>query len=391
MSETAPDALPAIVLTPPEPVPVVNPQQLDAGGPVRIAPDEAARLNEQVRGFVEELTTSPVDGDAFKMRVDAILHMGNREVEESANVSNRLLQRPVNTMATGGGEKGSMISKGLIELRNTCEKLDPKRQNLLAPSKLLGILPFGNRIKTYFQSYQSSQSHIESIMNSLLAGKDELLRDNASIEQERTEMWSLMGKIEQYVFLCKQIDAELTAQVSQIETSDPERAKAIKENVLFYARQKVTDLLTQMAVNVQGYMALDLVKRNNIELIKGVDRARTTTLSALRTAVIVSSALSNQRLALDRISALNETTGNMIQSTGEMLRSQSGEIFKQASNPTIDVAKLQAAFDNVYATIDAIDAYKVQSLGAMQQTVTALSGQIDRAKSVLARESPDRA
>ncbi|MGH8163689.1 MAG: toxic anion resistance protein, partial [Rhodanobacteraceae bacterium] len=141
---------------------------------------------------------------------------------------------------------------------------------------------------------------------------------------------------------------------------------------------------------VQGYMALDLVKRNNTELIKGVDRARTTTLSALRTAVIVASALANQKLALDRVNALKDTTGNMIASTSEMLKTQSTEIFKQASDPTIDVAKLQAAFDNVYATIDAIDAYKAQSLGAMQQTVNALSGQVDKAKAALNREAQTR-
>ena len=70
-------------------------------------------------------------------------------------------------------------------------------------------------------------------------------------------------------------------------------------------RQKRQDLLTQLAVSVQGYLALDLIRRNNVELIKGVDRATTTTISALRTAVIVAQALSDQKLVLDQITALN--------------------------------------------------------------------------------------
>ncbi|MDQ2873175.1 MAG: toxic anion resistance protein [Candidatus Eremiobacteraeota bacterium] len=366
---------------------MIEPRQVEAGGPVKIPTDDVAKLKEQVAGFINDVVSAPIDGDEFKTRVDAIAHMGDREVEASANVSSRLLQRPVNAIKQDG-TRGSKIATGLVELRNTCEKLDPKQQQLLSPRRILGVLPFGNRIKTFFQSYQSAQDHINSIMTSLMQGKDELLQDNASIEQERAEMWALMGKIEKYVYLCKQIDAELSERVAALEISDPERAKAIQENVLFYARQKVTDLLTQMAVNVQGYMALDLVKRNNSELIKGVDRARTTTMSALRTAVIVSSALSNQKLALDRINALKDTTGSMIESTSEMLRTQSTQIFQQASDPTIDVAKLQTAFDNVYATIDAIDAYKVQSLGAMQQTVDALSTQVDKAKAVLNRNAP---
>jgi uncharacterized protein YaaN involved in tellurite resistance len=379
----SPQALPQIVLTPPQPVAAVEPDQVREGGPVRLTPDEQQALDARVKEFASDLLSAPVEGDAFRSRVDAILHVGDREIEASANVSSRLLARP---MRGGGATPGQeRIATGLVELRNQCERLDPKSQNLLAPSKLLGIIPFGNRIKAYFQSYQSAQTHLNAIMDSLLAGKDELLRDNAAIEQERAEMWTLMGKLEQAVYLCKSIDAEISAQIDTIAASDPERAKALRENALFYARQKVQDLLTQLAVNVQGYMALDLIKKNNVELVKGVDRARTTTLAALRTAVIVASALGNQRLALDKINALKETTGTMIASTGEMLRTQSAQIFAQASDPTIDIAKLEAAFNDVYATIDAIDAYKSKALGAMNQTVDTLTAQVERAKRALPR------
>ena len=89
---------------------------------------------------------------------------------------------------------------------------------------------------------------------------------------------------------------------------------------MFYTRQRTTDLLTQMAVTVQGYLALDLVKKNNVELVKGVDRASTTTVSALRTAVTVAQAMTNQKLVLEQITALNTTTANMIESTGELLK-----------------------------------------------------------------------
>ena len=143
--------------------------------------------------------------------------------------------------------------------------------------------------------------------------------------------------------------------------------------------------MTQMAVSVQGYMALDLVRKNNIELIKGVDRAQTTTISALRTAVIVSQALSRQKLVLDQINALNTTTSNLIESTSQQLRVQGAAINQQAASSTIDVAKLQAAFDNVFATMDAIDTFRAQAVDSMAQTVTALEGQIERAKPYLER------
>ena len=142
--------------------------------------------------------------------------------------------------------------------------------------------------------------------------------------------------------------------------------------MLFYVRQKHQDLLTQMAVSIQGYLAIDLVRKNNIELIKGVDRATTTTISALRTAVIVAQALANQRLVLNQITALNTTTSNLIESTSQMLATNSVAINEQAAASTIAIDKLQAAFNNIYQTMDAIDTFKQQALGAMQTTIDTL-------------------
>jgi uncharacterized protein YaaN involved in tellurite resistance len=155
-------------------------------------------------------------------------------------------------------------------------------------------------------------------------------------------------------------------------------------------RQKDQDILTQLAVSVQGYLALDVIRRNNLELIKGVDRATTTTVSALRTAVIVAQALANQKLVLDQITALNTTTGNLIESTSELLRTQSAKIGEQAATSTINLEQLQHAFDNVYATIDQIDSYKLQALDNMKKTVDALSTQVAKAQTYLQRaKQPD--
>src|SRR3546814_15836643 len=105
-----------------------------------------------------------------------------------------------------------------------------------------------------------------------------------------------------------------------------------------------------MAVTVQGYLALDLVKKNNVELVKGVDRASTTTVSALRTAVTVAQALTNQKLVLEQITALNTTTANMIDSTGEMLKTQTAPINEQAASRTIPMDTLNSDSPNKYET-----------------------------------------
>src|SRR5438874_6713435 len=148
---------------------------------------------------------------------------------------------------------------------------------------------------------------------------------------------------------------------------------------------KTQDLATQLAVSAQGYLALELVRKNNLELVKGVDRATTTTVSALRTAVMTAQGLVNQKLVLDQIGALNETTADMIEGTSAMLRQQSAGVHEQAASATVSIEKLQAAFANIYATIDTIDASKLQALETMRQTIDALSREVARAQTYLER------
>jgi uncharacterized protein YaaN involved in tellurite resistance len=194
-----------------------------------------------------------------------------------------------------------------------------------------------------------------------------------------------MGRLNQYVYIAERLDARLSAQIAELQLSDPEKAKALSQDVLFYVRQKHQDLLTQLAVSIQSYLAIDIIIKNNIELIKGVDRASTTTISALRTAVIVAQALGNQKLVLDQITALNTTTSQMIQRTSEMLKDNSARIQEQAASSTIGLEQLQAAFANIYSTMDSIDEFKARALDTMAQTIGVLEGEVVKSKEYLDR------
>ena len=368
-----------LVLTPPDPVPAVAVEK--AAGLVPVDAGTKSKLEERVDSFVTDLVAQDVNSPEFGKRIDALTAMGAKEIREAAGQSNRFLDRPIRAM-----DQESGVGADLAQLRRTIEDLDPGKQgNLLTSRKLFGIIPFGNKARNYFDGYKSSQTHIATILKSLSSGKDELLMDNAAIDVERQNLWASMGRLEQMVHLSKTMDQALEDKANELDHSDPAKAKAIRETALFYTRQRTQDLLTQMAVTVQGYLALDLVKKNNVELVKGVDRAGTTTVSALRTAVTVAQALTNQRLVLDQITALNTTTANIIDSTGKLLKSQTATIHEQAAASTIPVETLQRAFQNIYDTMDAIDAFKLKALDSMKTTVTTLSGEVEKSKGYIAR------
>jgi uncharacterized protein YaaN involved in tellurite resistance len=382
----APDAL---VLTPPAPVVLIKDDQ--AIGAVPIAAEKQTELASTASAFVTELIAIDSKSPAFSQKVAQITSMGEQDMRAAASVSSRMLDRPATALGKGKGGKGegdaqTRVATTLGDLRTTVTDLDPKRADLTGVKKVLKWLPGGDKIDRYFARYQSAQSHLNAIIKALDSGQDELRKDNASIETEKASMWTTMGKIREYNELAAALDEALVAKIAELEAAGrTDDANAVRSDALFPVRQRRQDFMTQMAVNVQGYMALDLVRKNNIELIKGVDRAQTTTISALRTAVIVSQALSRQKLVLDQITALNTVTSNLIESTSEQLKLQGASINQQAAAATVDVAKLQTAFDNVFATMDALDTFRAQAVDSMAQTVTALEGQLERARPYLER------
>lgn len=365
-------------LTPPDPVPQVAPEQ--AIGLVPVSTEQKSKLDSKVDAFVNDLVSSDANSPEFGEKVDQITRMGQEQIRAAAAMSNRFLDRPVRAM-DGDGSVGT----DLAELRRTVEDLDPGRKGKMTGRKLLGIIPFGNKLKNYFDSYTSAQGHIQSILARLEGGKKELHLDNAAIDTERQKLWAAMGELEQMIHIAKTLDARLEAKAYELDSSDPAKAKALRESALFYVRQRTQDLLTQMAVSVQGYLALDLVKKNNVELIKGVDRASTTTVGALRTAVTVAQAMTNQKLVLGQITALNQTTSDIIDSTSQLLREQTGQIHEQAASSTIPLETLQRAFQNIYDTMDEVDNFKVRALDSMKKTVETLSSEVEKSKGYIAR------
>ena len=364
----APDALNAV-------------QPQEAAGLIPLKEDERTALEVKVDTFIADLVATDTNSPEFGKKVDQLTGMGRKEIADAAGQTNRFLDRPVKAIDSDTG-----IGTDLTELRRTVEDLDPSRRgNLLAPRKLFGIIPFGSKLRNYFDGYKSAQSHISTILARLTSGKDELLMDNAAIDVERANLWKTMHKLEQMIHISKTMDAGLEEKANELDSVDPAKAKAIREQALFYTRQRTTDLLTQMAVSVQGYLALDLVKKNNVELVKGVDRASTTTVAALRTAITVAQALTNQKLVLEQITALNTTTADVIEGTGTMLKNQTAAIHKQAASATIPLGTLQRAFQNIYDTMDTIDQFKLEALGNMKQTVQTLSSEVEKSRGYIAR------
>ncbi|MFE2315106.1 toxic anion resistance protein [Streptomyces sp. NPDC059441] len=370
-------------LTPPEAVAPVPREK--AGGLVPVDPSVQDEMARRAAEYVGSLAALDARSPEFAGKVGEIAGLGASEMRGAAAQSNRMLERTLRSLPDKGGDAQSHVAGSLVELRRVVEDLDPRDLPASKGRKFLSKLPGGNKLRDHVAKYASSQTTLNKIVGSLRGGQDELRRDNAALQTERVRLWETMGKLQEYVVLTQALDTAVEEHIAAAETVDPAQADTLRADVLFPVRQKHQDLLTQLAVCAQGYLAMDVVRRNNDELIKGVDRAATTTVSALRISVMLASALENQRKVVDQVNALRGTTEDLIRGNAEMLATQSGEIQRIAADPAVGAETLRTAFQQIYRTLDAIDTYKARATESMAATVESLTSELQHASAYLER------
>ena len=103
-----------LVLTPPGPVPAVSTDQ--AAASAQIDPAAAEKITATVGAFVEGLAALDPHSPDFQKKVDSISQLGNQEIRQSAEVSNRFLERPAAAMERGPLGAGSQVSRSLVQL-----------------------------------------------------------------------------------------------------------------------------------------------------------------------------------------------------------------------------------------------------------------------------------
>ncbi len=337
-------------------------------------PDPRDELREQARTQVEQLlSVDPADDAARTAARNAVDSMG-RDLQTRSATRSRMLQAPLKDISRNS-EDGGEVAKSLGDLRIEVEKLDPSGLDIEAGwfTRAVGRIPgVGTPLKRYFMRYESSQTQIDAIVNSLEKGRDQLKRDNVTLGDDQKQMRELTHLLSEQISLSGALDAAVVDKLATEITSDDPRRQFIEEDILFSLRQRTLDLQQQLAVNQQGVLAMEIIIRNNRELIRGVDRAIDVTISALQVAVTVALALAHQKIVLDKIEAINAVTSSMIAGTAERLKTQGTAIHQQASSTMLDMEALRSAFDDIDTALDEISRFRREALPTMAGTILEL-------------------
>ena len=334
---------------------------------IKPMPEEVSKLKELSSKNANSLIN--IDISSLEERTSvlkSIDEFGLDTIEKSSH-KNELLQVTIGKLSNTGDEGGD-VANGLTELQRTLKDLDPSTIDFTKKG-LFGRI--SNPIRNYFEKYKKADEVISDIIESLEKGKTTLKNDNTTLEIEEVSMRNLTKKLAKEIEMGSMMDEEISTMIdiAKSQNEDNDKIRFISEEILFPLRQRIIDMQQVIVVNQQGIIAIEVIRRNNKELIRGVERAKNVTVSALRTATIVASALYNQKIVLNKINVLNKTTNDLISGTSKMLKDQGAEVHKQSIESSISIDTLKTAFSDTMEALNTISTYKQEALPRMKETI----------------------
>jgi uncharacterized protein YaaN involved in tellurite resistance len=349
-------------------------------------PDPA--LEKMADDFLKKiLAINPEDTtqiEEAKQNVAAVENLG-AETQRQAALRSAMLKEPIRKLMQKG-EDGGDVANALVDLNMKVEELDPAQFDFEPGwfARTLGFIPgIGTPLKRYFIRFESAQTVLDAIFNSLDQGADMLKRDNLTLQEDQKNMRVLAEKLKKAIQLGLLLDAKLNYALERdIPTDDP-KYKFIQDELLFPVRQRIMDLQQQLAVAQQAILSIEIIMRNNKELIRGVSRATNVTANALNVAVVVAMALANQKIVLNKISALNKTTNKLIADTAAQLKTQGAAIHKDAAASKLDINTLKQAFADINAAIEDISKFRREALPQMANNILEMERLTGEAEEVM--------
>ncbi|MBO4889237.1 MAG: toxic anion resistance protein [Firmicutes bacterium] len=348
---------------------VVNPEEVkekveqELAVPAEINPEVAKAAEQKVAEIMA------VDLDSFEHRKEftTAIDTFGQDVVQKSEVKNEILSKRMAELSKNGTESGE-VAKGLEDLAIRMRDLDPSGIDFAKKGRIGKVF---NPVRRYFDRYKSADAEIADIVKSLEKGKGTLKNDNTTLELEEASMREITKQLNQKIEMGTALDTYLTNALEEQKAlgGNEDKVRFVEEEVLFPLRQRIMDFQQLQVVNQQGIVAMDVIRSNNKELIRAVDRAETVTVSSLRTAVTVAGALYNQKIVLEKVQLLNASTNAMIEATSKMLKDQGVAIQQQATEANISVETLKASFANTLSALDDISNYKQQALPKIAKTI----------------------
>ncbi len=370
---TAPEEGPLVLQAPDvvQPVPVAK-----VTGAVKLPDAMKSKVETQLDSFIDSLMEGDPNSDEFKNKLDQAFSLGRKEIADSTTLSNRFTKMNFRDAAD------TPAYQAISNMRILFDELNPAKQgDLFKPNTILGIpVPFGNKLASYLRRYESADSQLQALQTNIMQAKDEIAKDVAEMGVARQQLWASLEKLEGASYFIRSLDERLSNKINDLKNTEPDRARALEQEVLYYVRQNLGDVQAAQALAINAYNVLSELRKTGRETINGCDRVSTLGMAALSVAVTLARATGNQIKTQQMLTGAKSDINNLIAATGDALNAHVDATTKFASEPLLGVQELQNMFDKTFSAMDKMEKYRSEALTTMQTNNQMMREQLVKAQ-----------
>ena len=299
--------------------------------------------------------------------------MGMAEAKEIALSSNNLMKRQLKELDNSSVKENKKVVKSLMDMENKIVELNPAKAGInwddpLRGGRIFGIkLPFiGDKLQKYIQKTRDASQYIEMVNKELDEGSRIIRESIGEIDLEKQKNLEITMRSNEYLYLNSAIVKKVESRMIENKLNDKEK-ELVTEVILYPLEQKKSDLNTQIHVAITSYYGLDVIQKNNKELLRGVQRCQMVALPALNTSITMASALADQKNVHDTVGAINQTAEEMLNNVSTMVSSQSQQIQKSAQSETIKRKSIMDNYKKIEDALKKTSEYRLQAHAALKK------------------------
>ena len=247
-----------------------------------------SNIESVAHAHVARLMAAEPGSAAFHRAVAAVDTIGEREVRTTTQIVAAFHDRPTATLSAVLADR-SPLARNLGQLRRAADEL-AREATIRRSATGLG------------DAVWRIDNQVREVLPAIEADRQVLERDNASLTQQERALGNEIRVLRQYVALAARLDDLIEDEIEVSAAAQSSRAELLRHDALYAVRRRHRDLLLQLTTATQAYLTLRLVERDNLEVIWSVRAATTTTVTALRTALMAIDAVaSRERPSIDAL------------------------------------------------------------------------------------------
>ena len=314
----------------------------DKKAPAWANESDATSMKDKAMNLVT--TVKEKSGPALMRAIDGI---GGSSQKKMA-AANDLMSGSVNSLLQGLDGK-SPTGERLLELRGAMDDINP---HSLHNSWWFSWMPTGIKrkaISRFVHRYQPMQKHVNSILQGLREGKDDLLETSIELEHQYEEIAKAQKEIQSEIYVGEIFLDKI--EILEAEASDDAQYKQKLASVKNKAARRIRDLRTMEQSAVQFFISIDQTINTNELLSESIDSALVVGPMVMTNALRIQASLAKQASVQKAVKGFQEGLGDMMAQNAAAVNKAASEIGDMYNNPVIAIEKLEEGFDQLMQAV----------------------------------------